>query len=350
MLKKSLGLGALFRRTQRRNYGYVHVPKKYTPHLLGFGSEWRKCFVVHPHTQASRPLESYLWLTGSVLEEGLPGSLPRVERGKDAIVWFEERLQAAIASEGKMWLRGKKGVERVQRILSSALVGIWMSGEQHLQTCTLTHGPRVESFWRCDGNNLFCVSHPLFILHCNLPLELFSDPAAHLHTTLPSPNLKPRHLGLFEHSFDQITPFAGCHRYSPTSFTHTVFCTDLRAQSHDQLLAHGLLQLFCQMAAECVQNGYPFDQDLTYPLVTQGILASDNQLTFLAYQLNTLNLGQEGGRRNIMWVGPTLDLISSDGVHRECVELFLQLIMHQPARKKPARSGFWARRGMYFYR
>lgn len=324
-------------RSHRRNYGYVHVPKKRTPHLLGFGSEWRKCFVVHPHTQTSQPLESYLRLTGSVVQEGLPSTLPRVEREREETVLLEERLRAAeIQQRQTEGLKGKRGADRVCHILSSGLVGLWMSGEQHLQSSTLTCCPRVESYWRCDGRNFLSVTHPLFILHTTQPLGLFSDPD-YYNSTLPSTSQQPQNLGLFEHSFDQITPFAGCHHLSPTASTHTVFCSDLKARSHDQLLTHGLIQLFSLAAAEWVQNGHPFTSDLAYPRALQGILSNGHQLMFLAFQLNTLYLNQERGRRNVLWVGPILDLLSEDGVNRECSELLAAFITHCPDRDKDSR-------------
>ena len=345
----SVLLKAAFWRAQRRRYSYVHVAKKRPPHLLGFGSEWRKCFVVHPGTQTSRPLESHQWLSGSVLEEGLPGSLPPVEGEREAEVeWFEERVQEAATEMrdfgGGRWLQRRGREEVVRSLLSSALAGLWMSGEEHLQASSLTSDPRVESYWRRDGSNFLCVSRPLLILHCSQPLQLFSDPA-HLGPTLSAAQ-HPRHLGLFEHSFDQITPFNGCHRFSPTPFTHTVFCLAQRARGREQLLAHGLMQLFSAAAAECVQNGYPLDQDLAFPLCSQGVVTNGHQVMFLCYQLNTLDLrgGLEGQRRNVGWAGPVLDLFSGEAVNREFSQQLLQFLLHRPARRRPSESGFGLKR------
>ena len=341
---RCLALGELLKRTGRRNYGYVHVPKKRPPHLLGFGSEWRKCFVVHPHSQTTRPLEAYQWLSGSVLQEGLPASLPPVECGDEELTFFEERLETAFEEQGQRWGKGRKGVEKVCNVLASSMLGLWMSGAEHLRMASLTMVPRVESFWRCEGSNFLCVTHPLFILHCTQPLALFSDPT-HCYETLHPPVDQPRHLGLFEHCFDQITPFAGCHRFSPTCFTHTLFSADLRTHSREQLLAHGLIQLFSQSTADCLQNGFPLDSDLAHPLSLQGVLFTGQQLTFLGFQLNTLDLrNREEGRRNVLWVGPTLELFSGGGVNRKCSELLWQFLMHTPSRKRPALSGFGLKR------
>lgn len=328
-------------RIQQRNYGYVHVPKKRKPHLLGHGSEWRKCYAVHPHTQISQPLNSYQSLTGTIIEEGLPISLSNEECLKEEVEWFEERLEAANNDQHGKNLKGKKGVERVKNILSSAIVGLWMNGAKHLLESTLTYNPRVETYWRCNGINLLSVTHPLFILHCSQPLNLFSDPTIYIDNPLSLID-NPRHLGLFEHSFDQITPFSGCHRYSPTGYTHTVFFSDLRASSQEQLLAHSLMQLFSQTTAECIQNGYPLDEDLSYPLAVQGVMTNDHSLTFLTFQLNTLDMRRNAleKRRNVMWVGPTMNLFTDDGINRQCSQLLAQFIMQSPTRNKPAISGF----------
>ena len=330
----------LLNRPQRREYSYIHVPKKRQPHLLGFGSDWRKCFVVHQHSQTQRPLEDYRWLTGSVLEDGLPARLPPVETEAEELKLFEERLAAAVSEQGPRWPKGKKGVAKLRNVLSSALLGLWMSGADHLRTASLTHEPRVESFWRCDGNNFLCVTNPLFILHSTQPLTLFSDPI-HCYEPLLSVASNPRHIGLFQRSFDQITPFAGCQRFSPTGFTHTVFSANLQTRNQEQTVAHGLMQLFSLSSAECVQNGYPLDTDLVHPLSLQAVVNTGLELTFLAFQLNTLSIKSwERGRRNVLWVGPTLELFSEGHVNRKCSELMWQFLMHAPNRKRPALSGF----------
>lgn len=340
-----VSLGNAVLRTRTRRYSYVHVPKKKPPHLLGFGSEWRKCFVVHPHTQVVQPLEKYQWLTGSVLEDGLPDNLPDNQHNFEAeMEGFEERLHEAIRQSPRRWRREDVG----RGLLTSALAAVWMTGLKHLQQASLTPDPKVECYWRRSGWNFLCVSHPLLVLHSPTPLQLFRDPAHQPPAPVLSEGHLPRHLRLFEHSFDQITPFGGCHRFSPTPFTHTVFSLDQKAREREQVLAHGLMQLFTQAAAECVQNGYPLDQDLAYPLASQGVVVSGSQLTFLCFQLNTLDLrrGRGSQRHNVVWAGPSVELLSEDRmrVNRMCTELLFRFLLHQPTRKRPSLSGFGLRR------
>ena len=328
-----------------RRYSYAHVPKKRTPHLLGPGREWRKCFVVRPHTQLLRPLEKYQWLTGSMVEEGLPAMLsPLTAAGEEDMAEFEARVWEALRSAPARWERA----ESVRGLLAGTLPSVWMNGAEHLREASLTPDPRVECFWRCRGENYLCVSHPLYILHCRQPLQLFTDPTSPLspsHTPSPA-ELSPAHLGLFKHSFDQIRPFSGCHRFSPTPFTHTVILMDLQARDREQLLAHGLMQLFTQAAAECVQNGYPLGQPLAYPLASQGLVTNSHSLTFLCFQLNSLDLSSSSTACNVLWVGPTLQYLSEDGksVNRELSELLFRFLLHRPTRQQPSLSGFGMRR------
>ena len=323
-----------------RHYGYVHVPKRKTPHLLGPGRVWRKCYIVHPRTQALDPLMKYQWLTHTAIVHGLPERVTApsltdncnitqcVERAREVLVCqLRDELTQAELSAG---------------FLQSTLAGMWMQacGQQHLINSSLTFEPHVESYWRRGGDNFLCISKPMYILHTYRPLDLFCDPDLSAEG-IPPFQYKPFHLDLFERSIDQIRPFGGCKRYSPYSFTHTLFIADQKSRTREQVLAHGLMQLFSQATAEVVQNGYSVEQDLSYPLATQGVITDGRQFTFVCFQLNTLNLCQEaGGRINMFWVGPTLGLYKKDCFNEECVRQILQLLLQRPTRRCPSLSGF----------
>ena len=334
-----------------RHYGYVHVPKKTPPHLLGPGGIWRKCFVVHPHTQTLDPLTKYQWLTKTSVVQGLPEDITSIKLPGEALLTeFEvrarETLVCQISRDRSRPSRSKVGNGLLQGVLAS----LWTLGQHHLAHSSLTFDPKVECYWRKDGVNFLCISNPLFLFHTASPLELFCDPEFNGGKGIPPVEYKPFHLGLFEHSFDQIQPFGGCKRYSPYSFPHTVISFDNKSRTRDQFLAHGLMQLFSVTAARTVQNGYPLEKDLHYPLAAQGVLTDGRQFTFMSYQLNTLNLNQvaeEEARQNVLWAGPTLELYQDielgegfKGFNVECCRLLLQCMLHIPQRKAPSVSGF----------
>lgn len=323
-----------------RHYGYIHVPKKKPPHILGPSEKWRKCFIVHPRTQALDPLTKYQWLTKTAVVQDLPDRLTKQPlANNDTISGCVEHARETLMCQHRDELTSR---DLSAGLLQSTLLGLWTRAHRHhhLVYSNLTFEPRVESYWRRSKDNFLCISHPLYILHTHKPLELFCEPEFQ-GEGIPPLQYKPFHLGLFQRSVDQIQPFGGCKRYSPYSFTHTIFIADQDSRTREQLLAHLLMQLFSQAAAETVQNGYPLDQDLTYPLVTQGIATNGRQFTFACFQLNTLDLSHEAAQRvNVFWAGPTLALYKGQNFNEECIGLILQLLLQAPLRQRPSLSGF----------
>ena len=63
--------------------------------------------MLHPHSQTSLALESYQW------QEGLPATLPGVEREGIEVALFEERVREAVEQGG--------GIERLKGKSASKL-------------------------------------------------------------------------------------------------------------------------------------------------------------------------------------------------------------------------------------
>lgn len=333
-----------------RNYGYVHVPKKTIPHLLGHGSQWRKCFVVHPHTQTVDPLSKYQWLTQSTVIEGLPDGVAAVPLPESLLPDVEKHVQETLAFQIRRDSFNQLRSGKALSLLQVAMATLWPLAPyyHHLNESSITVDPKVECFWRMNGNNFLCRSNPLYILHTSVPLQLFSDPEFRGGSNVPSVQFQPFSLGLFEHSFDQIVPFGGCKLYSPFPFAHTTLMSDYKSRTREQLLACGLMQLFSQAVGRTVQYGYPLNEDLVHPLAMQGIITNGREFTFICYQLNTLALNlMSSGRQNVLWAGPTYPLYGDvelgkglQGFSEECVQLFLRFLLHKPTGKAPAASGF----------
>ncbi len=301
--------------------------------------------MVHPAPQTLDPLSKTQWLTRTNLVDSLP-QRDTALHDETLLDELETRVSEALAFQSREQTRRLRGIELACGLLQSAFSSMWMQGHpRHLRQSSLTFEPQVESYWRRDGSNFLCIAQPLYILHTAQPLELFSPPDVKQGAGPLPVNYKPLHLGLFQRSFDQIHPFGGCKRYSPFSFAHTVFAHDQGGRGRDQLLAHGLMQLFTQAAGQTAQNGFPVDKDLLYPLASQGVVTNGKVFTFVCYQLNTL--AEEGGRENVFWAGPTLPLYEGVeagkglvGFNQECARLLLQFMSYEPKRKRPSESGF----------
>ena len=326
---------------QHCRYGYVHVPKKRIPHILGPGYAWRKCFVVHPQTQLLDPLSKYLWLTRSRAVRGLP-ELDKPLLPDGAVGRFrascEEALLPARSSPSQQR-------ELLLELLLAALTSLrpFRAMRDHLAWSNLTFDPKLECFWRHRGVNLISWLEPLCLVLAASPLRCFVSPGDLVGDPSPDFDFHPSVLGLFERSFDNITPFGGVKRLAPFSFGHTLFLFDCKSRGRDQLLAHALMGLFCLAAGECVQHGHPVNADLTSPRALQAVLSDGKQFTFVCFQLNTLDL--EGERSNVLWLGPSLPLYQClglagkvDGFDEDCAENLLCFLQRSPDSSKDAKS------------
>lgn len=329
----------------------MHVPKKKPPHILGPGHLWRKCFVVKSLTEVSDPLTKYQWLTKSVLVSGLPECITSQSDPIDSVVDdFEERACDFLAYQVRKQYngRGLYSPVTIEGLYQSMLASVWAMGDEHwhLRSSHMTLKPKVESYWKRNGENYISQTEPLYIMHTNMALGLFCK-SDYVGDGLPPVEYSPLHLGLFKRSFDQILPFGGSRRFSPFSVAHTMFMVDEKNHSSDAILSHGLIQLFAQSVADTLQNRYKMDTDLLYPLATQGIVTDGKKFTFVCFQLNTLNLkDSSNGKCNVFWAGPSLELFDSvipgerlEGFNRDCAKLIFKFLLHRPIRRRPRQMG-----------
>ena len=338
-----------------RGYGYIHVPQEKSPHILGPGWLWRKCFIVHPRTQTLDPLTKYQWLTKSVIVNDLPEQILSMPPPEDTVLEdFQRRAQDFLAfqNHGRQ-ARFKMPFTELElsSFFQSCLASVWALGNHyaHIVQSHLTYNRDVKCYWRRNGNNYLCISAPLYMLRTTKALGLFCEPDIQ-GDTVPPLQYKPSHLGLFEHSVDQILPSGGVQSRSPFPMAHTLFIQDHHSCSIEQLHAHGLMQLFAQAAAEAVQNGFKLDEHLPYPLVNQGVLTDGQTFTFVCFQLNTLDFrrdSDENGVSNVFWAGPSLKLYEAvkeceglEGYDNSCAGLLLKFVLNRPIRQRPRMWGY----------
>ena len=332
-----------------RGYGYVHVEQKKPPHILGPGRVWRKCNVVHPHTEILDPLTKYQWITKAVAVPELPDVIQNVQIPvENILIDFKERANDYLAFQNHDRPKYRIPELKLSGFLQASLASIWPLGDKfpHLVNSHLTFEPTTECYWRRDGHNFICKTNPLYIMHTSQGLDMFCDPDIQ-KGTIPPMKFMPSHLGVFERSFDQITPFGGCRRHGPYPMTHTVFMSYRSCSSIDQLLAHGLMQLFAQAAGEGVHKGFKLDVPVPFPLVNQGIITDGQYFTFTCFQLNTLDFRQDTNdqRKNVFWAGPTMKLYEKVVPGKEvvrfnedCALLIIKFLLNRTVRGRKLRS------------
>ena len=312
--------------------------------------------MVRPTTETSDPLLKYQWLTKTTVVRDLPDSFAHSQQSEALLEDFKRRATEALAFK-----RPPKTLimsEENEALFLSLLASAWVRGEEfpHLLHSNLTSAPKVECYWQRCGINYISQPCPLFVLHAAQPLELFCKLSFTGEEEYPPVQYEPYHMGFFEHSFDQITVSGGCKRLSPFPFAHTLFLHSRETNTSDQINALALMHLFAQSAGQTVQNGYPFNKHLHYPLASQAIVTNGKDFSFYCFQLNTLDLFSENSndkhqsdqeRRNVLWIGPTLKLyqkvdpgVGLIGFNPKCSGMFLQFLFNNHFRQKPSESGF----------
>ena len=333
-----------------RNYGYVHVPKKVPPHLLGPGCVWRKCYEVHPYSEIGGVLQKYQFLTKTSVLNGLPEVYEQhVNPGENIIEDMTERAIQFLVDRFKHNVAHFRRSEITDGLLHSMIASAWQLGSKypHLLNSHFAVNPRVETYWRRNGNNYICLPKPMNILFTSSPLQLYCDPGT-TDTMMESFEYQSSEIGLFQRSFDEINVCGGCERQGPYPFAHTLFMFDRTKNNPEQTHAHALMSMFAQTSAQSVQNGFKLDQDLVYPLSLQAILTNGRRFSFACYQLNTLDFkpNSKSSKTNFLWLGPSLDLyehISPAGdidLNRDVLQYMCQFLLNKPIRKRPPHSGF----------
>lgn len=329
-----------------RRYGYVHVPKKTIPHLLGHGNAWRKCFVVHPSTQAIDSLQKYQWLTGTRVVRHLPELFNLTPAPDESVVHdLKQRLMDYILQ----MTTGKKNWQFYSELsfglFQAILPSLWQLGcrYSHIKHSYWSLNASIECYWRKHDVNYITFTNPLAVLYVPASLQLLSQPDDVIVGD-PPPELHPSHIGLFEHSFDEINVSGGNKRHSPYPLAHTLLVNNSKRNTLEQTTSHALMQLFAQSAAQAIQNGYPLDCDLNYQLSTQAILTDGQIFTFACYQLNTLDFTKSNPDKisNVFWIGPTLQLYDSQmmTINEDCLVMILKFLLNRTLRKGPSKSGF----------
>ena len=336
----------------RRGYSYIHRPKPKEPHILGPSHIWRKCYLVHTNKNIYDPVPSFQWLTKSALIDGLPDCLANRELFSQNVI-DDFRLRATEVLAKQEQRRSYKGniiyLDVTRSFLQGVLPALWNLGKEHahLDNCSVAYQPHIETFWMRHGFKFVCKTSPSYLLHTAYALPLLHEDVSFKgNDSIPTNQYHPRHLYLFEHSFNELRPFCGYRLGSSYTFCHTLLITDTFNNDREHHISNGLLSLFAQASAQTLQYGYKQNKDLYFPLTSQAIITNGRTFTFLCFQLNTLDMREDLGAWNICWAGPTLPLYDRIedgelvGFNEECVQLLLQVLTNPPGRHKPIYTGF----------
>ena len=106
---------------------------------------------------------------------------------------------------------------------------------------------------------------------------------------------------------------------------------------------------FGRLAAEALNRGASLGDHLERPLTAQCITSDGIRLSFLSYQLNTLDFENDSGIKNMVWVSPGVFMydkavlneipgakkkdpttyeIEVQGFNEACFEMFMRMVLN----------------------
>lgn len=148
-------------------------------------------------------------------------------------------------------------------------------------------------------------------------------------------------------SFKTDTPyFSG----APFPFPHTLFIVPHQKTEMERLIGQGLLYSFANTYGYALKNSAnTLGKDLIKPISVQCVISDGQYLTFICYQLNTLDFTSDDGIKNIVWMeenvpmfeeaylkipgdkrykGITETEIYVDGFNKEAFEKFMKFVLN----------------------
>ncbi|KAH9487522.1 39S ribosomal protein S30, mitochondrial [Bulinus truncatus] len=190
------------------------------------------------------------------------------------------------------------------------------------------HDPDIHRYNTVQDQHMAYQNHFDAVIKSHLPLPEFVPRDAYLTTNSTSPKLPFKYMAYGQEKpstkHKPQTILAGHRLGDPCEFGLVGFLStwdtvklekDLSPKAaKDCRLALGVTSAFSWLAAQACYQGFSHIVDVTYPLTSQLILCDGHRFSFLAYQLNTLELWKDdGGNKllNVCWHSEEMPLYHS---------------------------------------
>lgn len=280
------------------------------------------CYIFHQRTNALEGVKQALWLTKSKLIEGLPpGLLSLAQDPANQIPDQDERVQNAI-KHARFWdttdIRPHK--QRYSKILLQNLLHLCASlhpthpalgrrlfSEKYSLQATWNRG---EDLFQIRGMNGF-LSTSMDPLPALLDSEQVEETKEHViesfYPVSPSIDLQPVNV------YHQERNSTGFREGYPYPHAHTLYLDDphgpLCKLRPEQFLAKMVMFTFGNALARAhLQYGTKPEERLERPVVVQAVGTNGRLFFFVLFQLNTTDLSEDSGVKNMVWIERDLEL------------------------------------------
>ncbi|XP_072298054.1 large ribosomal subunit protein mL37 [Eucyclogobius newberryi] len=280
------------------------------------------CFLFHQRTNAMEGVQQALWLTKTKLIDGLPPRLISLAQDPaNQILDQDERVKNAI-KHARFWdtTESKPVQERYSKVLLQNLLHLCAGlqpSHPALGRRILSENYSLAATWR-RGEDLFQIRGLNGLLStCMDPLPVQSeaqdvdDTKQHvLETFYPvSPTIDLQQVNVY-HQEKNCTGFREGYPYP---HAHTLFFHDQKSLRctlrPDQFRAKMVMFAFGNALARAhLQYGTEPRGLLERPVVVQAVGTNGRYFHFLVFQLNTTDLSEDSGVKNLVWMEKDLEL------------------------------------------
>ncbi|XP_065671189.1 large ribosomal subunit protein mL37 [Hydra vulgaris] len=294
------------------------IPFLFLPHTVN------KPYFVHPSsTSVPKIFDKYKWLTKTVSSIGLPETHSLTEEDPSSIFVreFERSLFQTVAYQKSYANKNLRRLipERIDGLVFNFIRLSLLEGslKSHLkpENSYLYHNPVVETHWPRNYKFYYSKFQPNCVLRTKNNFSIVEAPkelSISEVDSLPGPydtysmNVYPRpvvHLN--------YRPGTDLHKYNYNRHCHTSIVFNNRLKFDDQMYTFGMFTMFAQLSAQALAEGVLHGTDLVKPLVTQCVVTNGHRVTFMLYQLNTMNMMDDKGCWNRTWYTPVENMYDS---------------------------------------
>ncbi|CAG5135069.1 unnamed protein product [Candidula unifasciata] len=226
-----------------------------------------------------------------------------------------------------------------------AVRALWSRYGMQRKKRLYTYDPDDEEYETVDDQpvSVDCKFEAMVRSHLPLPEFVTRSEEALLNVKFPELLYKLSAYGEKEPCYELPTSILAGHRlgdpceYGLVGILSTLSTHEIEEKygakvARDCRLAKGITQTFAWLVAQACNQGFNHVIELPYPLTSQTILTDGEKFSFLAYQLNTLELWKDNtanSRLNLCWYSQEMPLFHSieDGKVRELNDDVLALLV-----------------------
>ena len=177
----------------------------------------------------------------------------------------------------------------------------------HLSELYVGDHPFITNVWERYGSKVTVHGSQASFLMAKTPLPRFYDQnivEESANGELESTHPNTPFFDLAETSYElPETYLSGFKGDPPFPHLHTMFLVDLFSWPEDQIIQKALMYLFTHLTTDLTQRqGKQYGDILEDPVAAQAIVTNGKRFHFIWYQLNTLDLRDDNGIKNLVYI------------------------------------------------